>query len=109
MSDKEKSVVSFLIDDTPSAEQASKTFNDDYELNFQDFLERTVDERAAEDFFYSNNGVKKQVDDFVKKKVTLSQPPLLSNSFALLMKSHSILLPILLGVVVVNLVSMLSL
>ncbi|OCH68987.1 RelA/SpoT domain-containing protein [Vibrio splendidus] len=59
MSDKEKSVVSFLIDDTPSAEQASKTFHDDYELNFQDFLERTVDERAAEDFFYSNNGVKK--------------------------------------------------
>lgn len=51
VSDKEKSVVSFLIDDTPSAEQASKTFNDDYELNFQDFLERTVDERAAEDFF----------------------------------------------------------
>ncbi|CAH7227808.1 putative GTP pyrophosphokinase [Vibrio crassostreae] len=59
MSNKEKSVVSFLIDDTPSAEQASKTFHDDYELNFQDFLERTVDENTAEDFSYSNNGVKK--------------------------------------------------
>ncbi|MDF4269318.1 RelA/SpoT domain-containing protein [Vibrio parahaemolyticus] len=59
MSDKEKSVVSFHIDDTPTAEQASKTFQDDYELDFQDFLERTVDESAADDFTYSNNGVKK--------------------------------------------------
>jgi ppGpp synthetase/RelA/SpoT-type nucleotidyltranferase len=59
VSDKEKSVISFLIDDTPSAEQASKTFSDDYELDFQDFLERTVGESAAEDFSYSNNAVKK--------------------------------------------------
>ena len=59
MSDKEKSVVSFQIDDTPTAEQASINFQDDYELDFQDFLERTVDESATEDFSYSNNGVKK--------------------------------------------------
>ncbi|OOF33548.1 nucleotidyltransferase family protein [Salinivibrio costicola] len=59
MSEKEKSVVSFQIDDTPTAEQASKTFQDDYELNFQDFLERTVNESTAEDFSYTNNGVKK--------------------------------------------------
>ncbi len=59
MSNKENSVVSFYIDDTPTAEQASKTFQDDYELNFQDFIERTVNESAAEDFSYSNNGVKK--------------------------------------------------
>ena len=59
MSDKEKSVVSFQIDDTPTAEQASINFQDDYELDFQDFLERTVDESATEDFSYSNNGVRK--------------------------------------------------
>ncbi|MFH4608185.1 RelA/SpoT domain-containing protein [Vibrio alginolyticus] len=59
MSNKEKSVVSFHIDDTPTAEQASQNFQDDYELDFQDFLERTVDESASEDFSYSNNGVKK--------------------------------------------------
>lgn len=59
MSDKEKRVVSFQIDDTPTAEQASKNFQDDYELIFQDFLERTVDERTAEDFSYSNKAVKK--------------------------------------------------
>jgi len=59
VSDKEKRVVSFQIDDTPTAEQASKNFQDDYELCFQDFLERTVDESATEDFSYSNNGVKK--------------------------------------------------
>lgn len=59
MSNKENSVVSFYIDDTPTAEQASKTFQDDYELDFQDFIERTVNESAAEDFSYSNNGVKK--------------------------------------------------
>lgn len=59
MSNKENSVVSFQIDDTPSAEQASKTFDDNYELSFQDLLERTVDESAAEDFSYSSNEVKK--------------------------------------------------
>lgn len=42
-----------------SAEQASKNFQDDYELDFQGFLERTVDEGATEGFLYSNNGVKK--------------------------------------------------
>lgn len=68
MSNKEKSVISFLIDDTPSAEQASKTFHDDYELNFQDFLERTVDESASEDFSYSNNAVKKSGRRLRKKE-----------------------------------------
>lgn len=68
MSNKEKSVVNFLIDDTPSAEQASKTFSDDYELNFQDFLERTVDESAAEDFSYSNNAVKQSGRRLRKKE-----------------------------------------
>jgi len=68
VNNKEKSVVNFLIDDTPSAEQASKTFSDDYELNFQDFLERTVDESAAEDFSYSNNAVKKSGRRLRKKE-----------------------------------------
>ena len=102
MSNKEKSVVSFLIDDTPSAEQASKTFHDDYELNFQDFLERTVDESAAEDFSYSNNGVKKAGRRLRKKEGDLKSATPLSSSSVPPMKSLLILLPILLVVVVVN-------
>lgn len=56
---KLQGIASFQIDDTLSAKQASENFLDDYELNFQDFLERTVGESTAEDFSYSNKAVKK--------------------------------------------------
>lgn len=59
MSEQQKSVVSFKIDNAPSAEQSSKRFSDDYELDFREFIERTNDESSLEDFSYSNKAVQK--------------------------------------------------
>lgn len=71
MSGNDKSVANFKIDDTPPIEQASKAFDHDYVLDFQDFLERTVDEIAAADFSYSNKGVKKAGRKLRKKEGNL--------------------------------------
>lgn len=67
MSDK-KRVVSFFIDDTPTAEQASKNFQEDYELDFQSFLGRTVDEGSPENFSYTTRSVKNSGRNLRKKQ-----------------------------------------
>ena len=59
MSDLRKSVVSFDIDDTPSKEQSSQAHSEEYEIGFHEFISRTTNESAEEDFTYSNQSVRK--------------------------------------------------
>ncbi|MEZ8746863.1 RelA/SpoT domain-containing protein [Vibrio sp. 10N.261.49.A5] len=72
MSENNQSVVSFRIDDTPSAKQSAKNFHDDFSLDFHEFLEQSAKE-TVEDLDFSNKSVQKAGRKLRKREGDLKQ------------------------------------
>ncbi len=82
MNEKNQSVINFQIDDTPTPEQALESFLDEYELDFQSFIERTIDdEKVAQAFSYSNKAVKKAGRRLRKKEGDLKSATAIIQQF----------------------------
>ena len=81
MTDKDKSVVNFSIDDLPSPEQSSKKHDEDYKHKFCDFLKTTEEKSKTEKFSYHNKAVQKAGRRLRKKKGDLKSATSIIQTF----------------------------